>query len=130
VRVQAEGVDVEWVAGDCDERPVILGIRPEHLRFATSEPEGPSLAGTVVAVENLGSEEIAFCDVGEHQVAVRGPRPLGVAVGERVTLTTDRSRCYLFDPTSTRRLDWVEDPGAGHVHVGRRALAPAPVVVA
>ncbi|MCU1493056.1 MAG: transporter related protein [Acidimicrobiaceae bacterium] len=112
VHVIAEGVDVELADGDLEERDVVLGVRPEHLRFAREEHTGPNFRGTVLAVENLGSEEVAFCAVGNAQIAVRGPRPLRVEPGDDVTLTAALSRVYLFDPTSTRRLLWVDD-GAG-----------------
>jgi multiple sugar transport system ATP-binding protein len=126
VRVMADGVDVKLAEGDLAEREVLLGVRPEHLRRAPEDCEGPLFTGKVVALENLGSEEIAFCDIGGTQVAVRGPRPLGMTTGETVTLTTDMSRLYLFDPLSTRRLIWVHDDSLA-VHDGARFSAKAPV---
>jgi multiple sugar transport system ATP-binding protein len=126
VRVMADGVDVKLAEGDLAEREVLLGVRPEHLRRAPEDCEGPLFTGKVLALENLGSEEIAFCDIGGTQVAVRGPRPLEMTVGETVTLTTDTSRLYLFDPVSTRRLIWVHDDSLA-VHDGARFSAKAPV---
>jgi multiple sugar transport system ATP-binding protein len=116
VRAVAPGVQVDLYDGEIEERNVLLGIRPEHLTPA-GQPAGqlkPALTGTVVAVENLGSEEVAFChlgdtDAGGAQVAVRGSRPLGIAPGEDVELTVPADRCFLFDPDSTRRLIWVAD---------------------
>ena len=58
-------------------------------------------------IENLGSEEIAYCRVGEATVVARGAKPIGVREGDRVTLTADRSDLHLFDRTSGRRLEWV-----------------------
>ena len=126
VRVMADGVDVKLAEGDLAEREVLLGVRPEHLRRAPEDCEGPIFTGRVLALENLGSEEIAFCDIGGTQVAVRGPRPLEMTIGETVTLTTDTSRLYLFDPVSTRRLIWVHDDSLA-VHDGARFSAKAPV---
>jgi multiple sugar transport system ATP-binding protein len=116
VRVMADGVDVKLAAGSLSEREVLLGVRPEHLHRAPENCDGPILSGRVLALENLGSEEIAFCEVGATQVAVRGPRPLGMAVGEQVTLTGEISRLYLFDPVSSRRLVWVEDENFAQNH--------------
>jgi len=119
-RLIAPGLDVPYVRGAMDSRQLLVGIRPEHLSFA-DVPGAPRLEGTVVAVENLGSEEVAFCDVGSSQVAVRGARPLQVAAGDRVTLTARSDRIYLFDPESTRRLIWVDDPSAERTVTAPRA---------
>jgi multiple sugar transport system ATP-binding protein len=131
VRAVARGVEAELFNGDIEERDVLLGIRPEHLvpltgpaAVSTNGPvNGPAkmpadlvgdqagiLAGVVVAVENLGSEEVGFCDIGQTQVAVRGPRPLGLSPGDPVLLGVPAHRCFLFDPVSTRRLIWMQDP--------------------
>jgi len=109
VRVLANGVDVKIGGGELSERDIFVGVRPEHLKRAQEGTAGALFTGTVVAVENLGSEEIAFCDIGGQQVAVRGPRPLGISVGENITLTAPQNRIYLFDPLSTRRLIWSND---------------------
>jgi multiple sugar transport system ATP-binding protein len=123
VRATAPGVDVELFDGELDDREVLLGIRPEHLAPVTGPGQHPALTGVVAAVENLGSEEVGFVDIDGTQVAVRGPRPLGLAAGDRVGLSVPPRRCLLFDPVSTRRLIWVPD--------GEPApAAPAPVVAA
>jgi multiple sugar transport system ATP-binding protein len=112
VRVVAPGMDIEMFDGDAGERDVLLGIRPEHLTAAPGPLDAASLSGVVTALENLGSEEVAFCNVGGVQVAVRGSRPLGLSPGDGVELHAPRARCYLFDPESTRRLVWVDSPTA------------------
>lgn len=109
VRVLANGVDVKIAEGDLAETEVLVGVRPEHLKRAPEICDGPLFSGTVVAIENLGSEEIAFCNIGGQQIAVRGPRPLGMSVGETLTLTAPANRIYLFDPETTRRLIWSHD---------------------
>jgi len=124
VHVVAEGVDIPLYDGSIEARAVVLGVRPEHLRFAaqpgsslptsSAVASSPRLASVVVAVENLGSEEVAFCDVAGSQIAVRGPRPLGVAVGDRVVVSAPAHRFHLFDPVSTRRLVWVDEHSGAH----------------
>jgi multiple sugar transport system ATP-binding protein len=112
VLVMGKGISVELARGELDERPVILGVRPEHLRLVDSDHSGPTFSGVVIAIENLGSEEVAFCEVGGTQMALRGPRPFGAVVGESVTVTAPLDRLHLFDPVSTRRLVWVDE----HTH--------------
>ncbi|EFC80860.1 ABC transporter ATP-binding protein [Parafrankia sp. EUN1f] len=109
VRVVAQGVEVDlWPGEEVESRDVILGIRPEHLRQTDSAgPVGtPVLRGEVQAVENLGAEESAQCTVGGAVVQFRGARPLGLAAGQPVVLTTARDHIHLFDRSSGRRLAW------------------------
>ena len=110
VQATAPGVEVELFDGELQGREVLLGIRPEHLVPVTQPDQQPAVRGVVAAVENLGSEEVGFVDLDGTQVAVRGPRPLGLTPGDHVGLAVSPGRCQLFDPVSTRRLVWVADP--------------------
>ncbi len=93
---------------------MLVGARPEHLRLAApahprDRAAGPLWRGVVRLVENLGGEEVAHVAVGGHdepgtRIAVRGPRPLGLAVGDAVALTCDPDRVHLFDAAGGRRL--------------------------
>jgi multiple sugar transport system ATP-binding protein len=114
VRVTGPGVDAELADGELETRQVLLGVRPEHLVPAhPGRADAPSFTGAVVAVENLGSEEVGFCDVGGTQISIRGPRPLGITPGERIALSAPPQRLYLFDPETTRRLIWVDETQHG-----------------
>lgn len=99
--------------GTVDERPVTLGVRPEHLWItdrdvdrATDRP-GARFTVRVVATENLGNEEIGICQLGRVRIAFRGSRPLNVTAGAELTLGADAEHLTLFDAASGRRLDWV-----------------------
>ncbi|MHA6627131.1 ABC transporter ATP-binding protein [Pseudonocardia sichuanensis] len=110
--LRAVGADLEIPLGpgaDPAEREVLVGARPEHVRLAAPGTTGPLWRGTVRLVENLGGEEVAHVAVGGHdepgsRIAVRGPRPLGLAVGDAVALTCDPDRVHLFDAAGGRRL--------------------------
>ena len=95
-------------------RDVVLGVRAEHLAIsdpaAAPAPGAALLRGTVRLVENLGSEEVAHCLVGDSRLPVRGSRPLGLAAGDPVTLTTTADRVHLFDRAGGRRLVWRPAP--------------------
>ncbi|WP_261560489.1 ABC transporter ATP-binding protein, partial [Frankia tisae] len=115
--VQAPGLRIPLWPGSAPPRDVTLGIRPESLHRVpagdgtagdgTAEHHpGVEIEGVVTAIENLGSEEVAWCDVHGQSVALRGPRPLGLAVGERARLCADPARVHLFDRASGRRLTW------------------------
>ncbi|MPY94285.1 MAG: sn-glycerol-3-phosphate ABC transporter ATP-binding protein UgpC, partial [Acidimicrobiia bacterium] len=109
-----------WAEGDPGRRAATLGIRPEHLRPATPGAPGPLLVADVVAIENLGSDEVALCRVGGVPLAVRGPRPLGLAPDERVELTAAPAHAHVFDTATGRRLIWQAQP-AGEADHGAEA---------
>ncbi|WP_226351721.1 ABC transporter ATP-binding protein [Pseudonocardia sp. ICBG601] len=102
----ASGEDVDVPLGPGDDpsgRDLRVGARPEHLRIGDASG-GPRWRGTVRLVENLGGEEVAHVQVGGGRIPMRGPRPLGLAVGDPVALTCDADRIHLFSATSGRRL--------------------------
>jgi multiple sugar transport system ATP-binding protein len=85
-----------------DGMPVVVGVRPEHLRVGAG-----SVAATVRAHEWLGHERHVYCDVEGTPVIVRdtdegatGSRP-----GDEVTLTAKPADVHLFDATTTERLN-------------------------
>ncbi len=107
VRVHAPGVQVPlWAASDFPGRDIIVGIRPEHLVGVPPASPSPMFRGRVTAVENLGSDEVAQCMVGDAPVFARGPRPLGLRPGDPVAFDTAADRVHLFDRASGRRLVW------------------------
>ncbi|MCO7191990.1 ABC transporter ATP-binding protein [Pseudonocardia sp. McavD-2-B] len=114
LRAVGDGVDVPLGPGDDEDRDVLVGVRPEHLRVG----EGAATwRGTVRLVENLGGEEVAHLDVGSGRLALRGPRPLGLAVDDHVRLTADPDRVHLFSATGGRRLVRTPEPTRAPVAV-------------
>ncbi len=101
----ADGVDARlWPADDVAERPVLLGVRPEHVHVSGTEVVTVRFDAHIEAVENLGSDEVALCRVGAATFAMRGPRPLGLHAGTTATLTAASADLHVFDATSGRRL--------------------------
>lgn len=109
----APAVEASLWNGTVDERPVTLGVRPEHLWIADRDVDratdrpGARFTVRVVATENLGNEEIGICQLGRARIAFRGSRPLSVTAGTELTLGADAEHLTLFDAASGRRLDWV-----------------------
>jgi ABC-type sugar transport system ATPase subunit len=90
-------------------RPVVLGVRPEHLSLGTT-----GLVAEVRAVEWLGNQQHVIVDIVD-MVDTGGHRGTGVtvalppdepepSVGKRVHLRVDPAAVPLFDPVSTERL--------------------------
>jgi multiple sugar transport system ATP-binding protein len=53
-------------------KEVVVGMRPEHLRAASSEVTGPKLTGDVELVEALGSELVVHFTIDAHRVIAEG----------------------------------------------------------
>ncbi|MGF7124519.1 ABC transporter ATP-binding protein [Rhodococcus sp. AG1013] len=105
----APGMRADLWPGETDDLDVVLGIRPEHLRVGDNT-ESVCLTATVDSVENLGSEEIAYCTVGDTTVCVRSPRPIAMKPLQILTLTADPQHVHLFDRASGRRIEWIDVP--------------------
>ncbi|MFB9269894.1 ABC transporter ATP-binding protein [Bradyrhizobium erythrophlei] len=83
----------------CEDRaagPLVLGVRPEHIRFSDDAP----LRGEVFGAEYLGTTQIVTVDMAYGRVAARLPSSLSVRTGETVGLTFRPERLALFDAAS------------------------------
>ncbi|ABD12191.1 ABC transporter ATP-binding protein [Frankia sp. CcI156] len=161
--VRADGLRIPLWPGFDEPRDVIVGLRPENLTLLPGSAESPrpaepphpaeastaspgltaspgstaQIEGVVTTVENLGSEEVAWCDVHGQAVALRGPRPIGLAAGDRARLTVDVSRVHLFARASGRRLAWrppdpresLTIPVPGALAASPSPASPAPAAV-
>ncbi|WP_438765755.1 ABC transporter ATP-binding protein [Kushneria sp. TE3] len=78
-----------------ENRPLTLGVRPEHLTPVATEGE----AGfRIVNVEYLGSEAYLYLERSDGEALVcRSEAPSPFARGERVTLAFASHRAHLFD---------------------------------
>jgi ABC-type sugar transport system ATPase subunit len=88
-------------------RPIVLGVRPEHLRLAP--PDGPEgIPARVRVVESLGHEVLVLCRIEgvEGDLVVRTDaddvRP---QADDAVRLHCQAADVHLFDPTTTARID-------------------------
>jgi multiple sugar transport system ATP-binding protein len=102
--------------------PVTVGIRPEHVTDAGSEPGLPVLFSTAGRIERLGHQLLVSCPIattavtvvdtpevekeppGQAQVVARFPRGHPVRRGDRVELAVDVSQLSLFDPQTGQAL--------------------------
>ncbi len=101
------------------ERPVILGIRPEHVHLAdgaaaavapnvgvgTPSGDGRVFRARIESSEPLGSETFLFACAGDHEFTARGaggsggPQP-----GRDALLAIDAEHVHLFDPETGESL--------------------------
>ncbi len=97
----------------CEERPVaplVLGVRPEHIRFS----DGGPLRGRVFGAEYLGTTQIVTVDTPYGRLAARLPSSLEVAIGETVGLTFRSERLALFDARSGSAIRTADVRRAAH----------------
>jgi multiple sugar transport system ATP-binding protein len=102
--LEADG-NARWPIGTMpgiDGRPVVFGVRPEHLEIAQAGRD--SVAGEVIVVEPTGAETELLVQVGSAQVTlVTAGRP-NVRPGERIALAIESGMGHVFDRESGRRL--------------------------
>jgi multiple sugar transport system ATP-binding protein len=82
-------------------RPVVLGVRPDAIRFA---PPAAGVPGLVRSIELRGGEAVAAVDVEGCMLAVVAAAHGRPTEGERVWLDFDRERIALFAPDTGRNL--------------------------
>ena len=94
-----------------DGRPVLVGIRPEHVGVAPPSDGLPAVALTVrvMLLETLGHEIVLHGEYGAGDslgtlAAKTAPGALP-AVGEQAALQMDPAHLQLFDPDTERRLE-------------------------
>ena len=88
-----------------DGRPVIFGIRPEHLE--PCQPENAMLTVEVDLIEPLGADTLVYGHVGANgaRVAARlHSAALEARVG-KLPLRYDRARAHYFDASSGARIE-------------------------
>jgi ABC-type sugar transport system ATPase subunit len=81
-------------------RPVVVGVRPEHLHVTGDGP----VEHKVRAVEWLGHECLVFGAVGEAPVVVRQTGMARLDAGGTARLSVDPADVHVFDPDSEQRL--------------------------
>ncbi|MCC7021841.1 MAG: ABC transporter ATP-binding protein [Thermomicrobiales bacterium] len=99
------------VAGEANQREVMLGIRPQDLRLEPPDAPG-ALAATVFAFEPL--QEVGRLTAQlpgvEQRVVIETHHDVRARSGEAVGLYLDPERTHLFDRETGERLEWESVP--------------------
>ena len=85
-----------------DGASVDAGIRPEHLEPAN--PGEEMIVAKIDVIEPLGSDTMAICRVGEHELTARLDSKMPLAAGQEIRLGFAASNLHFFDPVSGIRL--------------------------
>jgi multiple sugar transport system ATP-binding protein len=87
-------------SGDLGQ-PVLLGVRPEHLRLAT---EG-GIGVRVTVVEPTGADTLLSCEHHGQALSVLLRERHQLQPGSTIRLSPDPAQLHVFDATSEQRLD-------------------------
>ncbi len=88
--------------GTVGSRPLLVGIRPEHLEFDPASTQRV----TVSLVEHLGHETLVHARLGETPVVARlDASAVAPAVGDELGLGFPERHLHLFDPVTMQRVD-------------------------
>ncbi len=82
---------------------VTLGIRPEHIRIATSAREG-GLPASVYVTELMGNETLVFLKLGEEKIIARAGADFRAEPEEQVWVSFEMERAEFFDAESGEAL--------------------------
>jgi multiple sugar transport system ATP-binding protein len=82
-------------------QPVLLGVRPEHLRLA---PEG-GIGARVVVVEPTGADTFVSCEHQGQSVSVLFRERHAFQPGSTIRLAADPAQLHVFDAASGLRVD-------------------------
>jgi multiple sugar transport system ATP-binding protein len=87
---------------DFENKPLSLGIRPEHLHASPPANEA-RLAGWKVDlqfVERLGHESFAMASFGQHPLTARLPANMPLTIPSSVSLFAELDQLHFFDETT------------------------------
>ncbi len=86
-------VDVPSDMGD----KVVLGVRPEHVRLATSSMP-PTAEAVVDVVEPLGAQTLVYLRAGDLSLSMLVDGQVELIAGQLVSLVIDQGSVHLFHP--------------------------------
>ncbi len=94
-------------------RPILLGVRPEHLTAVGAETQatapGARLPATVEAVERLGPVSHVSLRAGANALVARTDAACGLAVGQPVLLAVAMDAAQFFDAETEQALGGYPD---------------------
>ena len=99
-RLNGAAVPIPRVSEGRAESPLVLGVRPEHIRLADSS----NLRARIFGAEYLGTTQIVTLDTEHGQVKARIPADAVARAGETVGLTFRTPQLSLFDAATGRAI--------------------------
>jgi multiple sugar transport system ATP-binding protein len=110
IEVSGAIVAVPEVREDAPGEELVLGARPEHVRFSDKS----KLRGEVFATEYLGTTQVVTLRTGHGQLRARIPASVVVRPGEHVGIELLSNRLSLFDKATGRAIRSALHEGIAH----------------
>ena len=108
--VQGAEVAVPELREDIALGELVLGARPEHIRF----DDASKLRGSIYGAEYLGTTQIVAVETADGIVKARVPADVKVRTGENVGLALNAGRLSLFERASGRAIRTSIHDGVHH----------------
>jgi multiple sugar transport system ATP-binding protein len=98
-------IGYDYANGQTTDRPVTIGIRPEHVVTGELSAKAPvQMTVTVDLVESMGSDTLIYATMNGEPFRVRMDGQAVVQVGQTLDIGIDPSRASLFDKSDEARL--------------------------
>ena len=101
--LQADVGDYAFAQPPVDQQPVVLGIRPEHLRLVGQDAPCNARA-TIGLVELMGAYKVAWLDAQGTPLALQAEPTARLVAGAQAHLAIDPVHLSLFDAATENRL--------------------------
>ena len=88
---------LETLAAKYVGKPIIFGIRPEHLSDQVSDPDHVPITATIEISEPMGSESIVYFKSATGSLIARVPGEHIYHPGEHLTVQLNMEKVHLFD---------------------------------
>ncbi len=88
-------------------KPVVLGVRPEHIHHPQFAPPGivpQTVEGEVEVTELMGNEIFVYTRAGDMQFVARVDPRSDYRMGARAQMVFDMSQMHLFDPETEQAI--------------------------
>ncbi len=88
---------LESLAAPYVGKPILFGIRPEHLSDQISDPDHVPVTATIEISEPMGSESIVYLKAATGNLIARVPGEHIYHPGEQLTVQLNMEKVHLFD---------------------------------
>jgi multiple sugar transport system ATP-binding protein len=88
---------LETLAAKYVGKPIIFGIRPEHLSDQVSDPNHVPITATIEISEPMGSESIVYFKAATGSLIARVPGEHIYHPGDQLTVQLNMEKVHLFD---------------------------------